>query len=136
MRPFAAVLLLLVSTAGCDSYGVDPVPLDDVLIVGVDADGTLRLVTEGTPGCFVPIVAEADRSGATVDIRVFGLEPVTGPTCLALTPSIWETALPQSEDRLTVEIRHRGETDVYTVTATRGGYLLEPVRTSVTRPAA
>ena len=131
MRQLVCIVALLL-VAGCDS-AEEAVPLDDTLIVSVQEPATLALVTEEAHGCFTPIVASARSRDAALQVEVEGLQLVEGPTCLALTTSVWTRGLPSFTDELRVEIRHRGATDVYLVRKTSGGLALEAVETSTTR---
>ena len=132
---------VLLSLAGCDSLGTDIVALDDVLVVDLVAVSptsppVLGFVTEGTPGCATPIAYETRVASDVLTVEVEGLEITRGPTCLALIPSSFTVALPSTRygGPLTVDVRHRGETDRYTVQFDGEGPVLVPVHTSVTRP--
>ena len=130
--PLAVAASLLV---GCDSSGPDVVDLDDVLLVDlVEGGAVVRLETEGTPGCYVPIVYETRVTPAVLRVRIDGLAVESGPACRAITTSQVRVALPpESAVGLRLEIEHRGETDAYVVRAGFGGLFLDPVRQSVTR---
>jgi hypothetical protein len=130
-----ALAALVLPLVGCDSSGPDVDALDDVLLVDlVEGGSAVRLETEGTPGCFVPIVYETRVQPALMTVRVEGLAVQSGPVCRAITTSQIRVALPQGEaGRLTLRIEHRGQADVYAVRSRGDGPALDPVRQSVTR---
>lgn len=128
------LLLALLLVIGCDTTGVDLVPFSESLIVELEDNSVLRLTTDWAPGCATPMDIESTDSGNELAVDVHGLRVPEGPVCLAIIPSTWTHPLPAFSETLQLEITHNGETDVYRVTGTQGGLVLEPVRTTVTRP--
>lgn len=134
MRTALTLTLLALVLAGCDVFEDDIYSLDDVLVVGLEGEYPVQavaFVTEGTPGCEVPIAYRTRMAFGVLTVEVEGLEVQTGAVCRAITPSAFAVALPSGTTDL--EVRHHGEVDRYEVTYRDGGLALVPFRTSVTR---
>ena len=131
-------LLLVFSTlivlAGCDS-GREAV--DDVLIVSLgeapnDGPG-LQLQTEGDHPCGARLVVSEETDGAVLRVEVGGSD-LSGTGCEAAdAPLYWSTYLPVPNPTVDVEVRHRGETDLYRYACGFAGCDFVAVRTSTTR---
>lgn len=136
-RAFTVAVIVAASwAAGCDSVGSGLTPLADVLVVDVSDTSplTVSFVTEGRPGCYVPIAHRTRAIGTTLSVEVDGLDHDAASPCRALTPSAFAVAVPMGvQGDLRLEIRHRGQTDVYDLRSGLAGWYLDPVRQSVTR---
>ena len=134
-----ALCLLLGAVAACDSAD-DLQPVDGVVVVSVgeapnDGPGLL-LQTEAAYPCGARLVVSEETGDARLSVAVEGVAAGMGSPCRGLDgPLSYATSLPVANPTVSVEVRHRGETDQYAYMCGFAGCDLAAVRTSTTRLA-